>query len=172
MDKTGTLTLGKPQLTDVVTYSSGKHLVKAGLNIPDWSRRRNDDLTNAGGTFTFSTLQDYVAGRPFSFVQQRGDGHLVFLQKVLGGFVQDQITLGRNLSVALGLRYDWQNYFVDDNNFSPRASWAWAPGHHYEILSFASGYQPYAAEPGRDRWLADEPNGTAYASSKSHSSNC
>ncbi|PYR61647.1 MAG: hypothetical protein DMF91_09225 [Acidobacteria bacterium] len=117
------------QLTDVVTYSSGKHLVKAGLNIPDWSRRRNDDLTNAGGTFTFSTLQDYVAGRPFSFVQQRGDGHLVFLQKVLGGFVQDQITLGRNLSVALGLRYDWQNYFVDDNNFSPRASWAWAPGH-------------------------------------------
>ena len=116
------------QLTDVLTYAAGKHLVKTGLNVPDWSRRRNDDLTNTGGTFSFSTLQDFVAGRPFAFVQQRGDGHLVFLQKVLGGFVQDQITLRKNLSAAVGLRYDWQNYFVDDNNVSPRASFAWAPG--------------------------------------------
>jgi hypothetical protein len=38
---------------------------------------------------------------------------------------------------------------------------AWGPRH--EILSFTSGYEPHAAEPGRDRWLADEPNATAYA---------
>jgi outer membrane receptor protein involved in Fe transport len=116
------------QLTEALTYATTKHLVKFGVNVPDWSRRRNDDLTNTAGTFMFSTLQDYVLGRPLSFVQQRGDGHLVFLQKVIGGFVQDQITLRPNLSVSLGLRYDWQNYFPDYNDFSPRAAFAFAPG--------------------------------------------
>src|SRR5690242_16569987 len=33
-------------------------------------------------------------------------------------------------------------------------------GPRYEILSFRSGYEPRAAEPGRDRYLADEPNAT------------
>lgn len=69
-----------------------------------------------------------MLGRPFSFVQQRGDGHLVFLQKLLGAFVQDQIAVRPNLSVSVGLRYDWQNHFIDNNNVSPRASFAYAPG--------------------------------------------
>jgi hypothetical protein len=37
------------------------------------------------------------------------------------------------------------------------------PGPRFEILSFRSGYEPHAEEPGRDRYLADEPNATAYA---------
>lgn len=115
-------------LTDTLTYSAGTHLLKAGVNIPEWNRRRSDDYTNFGGTFSFSTLQDYLAGRPFSFVQQRGDGHLVFLDKNFGLFVQDQIQARPNLSVALGLRYDWQNHIVDNNNFGPRVSFAYAPG--------------------------------------------
>ncbi len=32
------------------------------------------------------------------------------------------------LSVAAGLRYDWQNYFGDGNNAAPRLALAWAPG--------------------------------------------
>ena len=36
-----------------------------------------------------------------------------------GAFVQDQITVSDRLSVAVGLRYDWQNMFVDNNNFAP-----------------------------------------------------
>jgi outer membrane receptor protein involved in Fe transport len=115
-------------LTDTVTYSTGRQLIKAGLNIPEWNRRRSDDSTNLGGTFSFSTLQDYGLGRPFSFVQQRGDGHLVFVDKNFGIFVQDQIQARPNLSVALGLRYDWQNHIVDNHNFGPRASFAFAPG--------------------------------------------
>jgi hypothetical protein len=37
------------------------------------------------------------------------------------------------------------------------------PGPRYEVLSFRSGYEPHADEPGRDRYLADAPNATAYA---------
>ena len=32
------------------------------------------------------------------------------------------------LSLSFGLRYDWQNYFHDNNNFAPRFSVAYAPG--------------------------------------------
>jgi hypothetical protein len=113
-------------LTHNLTYVRGRHLLKGGLAIPDFSRRGFDDRTNALGTFTFSSLDDYAARRPLSFVQQRGDGHLVFLQKVFGAFFQDQITLGRRVSVTAGLRYDWQNVFADANNFGPRASAVWA----------------------------------------------
>src|SRR5207253_2134750 len=66
--------------------------------------------------------------RPYSFIQQVGNGHLVFFEKVLGGFVQDEVRLRSNLSVVLGLRYDWQNFVHDGNNVAPRASVAFAPG--------------------------------------------
>ena len=34
------------------------------------------------------------------------------------------------LSLGLGLRYDWQNYFHDNNNVAPRFSVAYAPGNN------------------------------------------
>src|SRR5439155_15687416 len=110
-----------------LTWSRGSQLIKAGLNVPDWSRRRFDDNTNAAGTFSFSSLADYAAGRPYSFVQQAGNGHVAFLEKVVGLFIQDEIRVRSNLSAVLGLRYDWQNYFHDHNNLAPRASFAFAP---------------------------------------------
>src|ERR1019366_101378 len=84
------------------------------------------DRTNTGGTFYFSGLETYAAGRPYAFVQQRGNGDLVFLEKQVGVYVKDDWQARKGLSVSLGLRYDWQNYFHDDDNLSPRASFAWA----------------------------------------------
>jgi len=46
---------------------------------------------------------------------------------VIGFFVQDEIRVSPRLSASLGLRYDWQNYFHDDNNIGPRGSFAFAP---------------------------------------------
>ena len=40
-------------LTDTVTWSSVRHVVTMGLNVPDWSRRRFDDNANRGGTSIF-----------------------------------------------------------------------------------------------------------------------
>ena len=110
------------QVTESLTYLHGKHLVKTGFAIPDFSRRGFDDRTNFAGTFTFSTLDDYTAGRPLSFVQQRGDGQIVFLQKVFGAFAQDEIAVNRRLTLTPGVRYDWQNVFTDNNNVAPRMS--------------------------------------------------
>ena len=70
----------------------GRHLLKVGFAIPDFSRRGFDDRTNRGGHL--HVLRRWTTSRtarPLSFVQQRGDGQIVFLQRVFGAFVQDQI---------------------------------------------------------------------------------
>ncbi len=112
---------------DIVSWTHGKHTFKSGFNIPDVSRRGLDDNTNSAGTFSFSSLEDYVKGRPFSFDQQRGNGHVVFWEKLFGGFFQDEYQVRRNFQLTAGLRYDWQSYFDDNNNFGPRLSFAYAP---------------------------------------------
>ena len=116
------------QLMEMMSYSSGKHLLKGGLNIPDWSRRGLDNNLNSLGTFYFSSVADYLRRRPYSFTQQQGNGHVVFWEKQLGLFVQDEYHPRKNLMLSFGLRYDWQNFFHDKNNFAPRFSFAYAPG--------------------------------------------
>ena len=111
---------------DGLTILHGRHVWKAGFAIPDWSWRGFDERINRAGTFTFGSLDEYGAGQPLSFTQQRGDGALSFLQKVFALYVQDQIALTPSLSLGLGVRYDWQNVFTDSNNLAPRASLAWA----------------------------------------------
>src|SRR5438093_5184066 len=112
---------------DIVSWTHGKHTFKSGFNIPDLSRRGLDDNTNSAGTFSFSSLDDYVQGRPFAFLRQRGDGRVIFWEKLFGGFFQDEYQLRRNLLLTTGLRFDWQNYIHDTNNFGPRVAFAYAP---------------------------------------------
>ena len=115
-------------LMETLSYSSGKHLVKGGINIPDLSRRGFNNNLNSLGTFYFSNVGDYLQRRPYSFTQQQGNGHVVFLEKLLGLFIQDEYHLRKNLMFSFGLRYDWQNFFHDNNNFAPRFSSAYSPG--------------------------------------------
>lgn len=122
------------QFNWVMTWSKKKHTVKAGINIPNISRRLLLDSTNAGGTFFFSDLAAYAANLPYAFTIQRGNGRLVYKQDEIGGFIQDEIRVRDNLSLMVGLRYDWQNAFRDDNNFAPRFSFAYAPGKSRKLV--------------------------------------
>ncbi len=114
--------------TDIVSYASGRHALNFGIDVPDISRRGFDDFTNAAGTYTFGSLADYEAAQPTTYLLQKGTGHVAFLEKVLSGFIEDNIRLNPNFSVALGVRYYWQNYFHDiPYNFAPRIGFAFAP---------------------------------------------
>lgn len=115
-------------LNEILAWTGSKHTIRTGFNVPDLSRRGLDDNTNTAGTYTFSSLLDYAQNHPFSLLRQSGNGHVVFVEKVLGGFFQDEYRVRPNLQVSYGVRYDWQNYFHDKKNVAPRLSFAYAAG--------------------------------------------
>ena len=114
---------------DLLTYASGRHEISFGIDVPDISRRGFDDFTNRSGTYTFDGLASYLSNQPSTYVLQRGQGHVVFLERVLAGIFEDNVKISRNFSIYAGVRYYWQNYFHDDsNNVAPRVGFAYAPG--------------------------------------------
>jgi len=114
--------------TDIVTYTRGKHELKFGIDIPDISRRGFEDQRLAQGFYSFPSLAAFHASLPDSVIIQRGNGHVTFVEKVVAGFAEDTIRIRPNLSVSIGLRYYWQNYFHDvATNFAPRFGFAFAP---------------------------------------------
>ena len=119
---------------DAVSWTHRRHSLRMGIDSPDVSRRGLVDQSNLQGTYTYSGLSDYLQSRPISFVQQRGDGKVIFWEKVLSGFLLDDIRLKPNLTVSLAMRYDWQNYFHDRNNFSPRIAFAYSPVDHAKTV--------------------------------------
>jgi Carboxypeptidase regulatory-like domain len=113
---------------DLVTYTNKTHLLNFGVDIPDISRRGADDFTNTLGTYTFANLAAFSANQPSTYLVQKGDGHLVFWERIAAGFIEDNLRLKPNLSLSLGLRYYFQSNFHDDvNNFAPRLGFAYAP---------------------------------------------
>jgi outer membrane receptor protein involved in Fe transport len=114
-------------ITWMLTQTAGRHTLKYGINVPDWSRRGLSDRSNQLGSFSYASLADYASGNPFAAVVQRGDPRTVFVEKNVGGFLQDEWQIRRNLQLSMGARYDWQNYFGDTNNFAPRLAIAWSP---------------------------------------------
>ncbi|MBI4463239.1 MAG: TonB-dependent receptor [Acidobacteria bacterium] len=114
-------------ITWLLTQTAGKHTLKYGINVPDWSRRGLVDRTNEIGSLFYASISDYASNRPYAALLQRGNPKVVFVEKNVGGFLQDEWQVRKNLSIAAGFRYDWQNYFGDRNNLAPRLALAWSP---------------------------------------------
>jgi hypothetical protein len=115
--------------SDIVTYTKGNQEIKFGIDVPDISRRGFDDFTNRVGTYSFASLASYSAAQPFSYLVQRGQGHVTFVEKTIAGIFEDNIRLKKNLSIAVGVRYYWQNFFHNiPYDLAPRFSFAYAPG--------------------------------------------
>ena len=127
------------RVSDMVTWTHGRHLLKLGVGTPHISRRGFDDSTNALGTFTYgptlasdgvtvlqSALQNYTANLLSGYSLNSGDTHFIYHQQEMGGFVQDQFKVNSGFSITPGLRYDWQNFLANRRlGFSPRVSFAW-----------------------------------------------
>lgn len=116
------------QMATSLAWTKGHHLIQAGFQVPDWSRRGFYDRTNFGGKFYFADLSAYAAGQPYAFVQQQGNGGLAFLEKQVGAYIKGDWQVTPGVTASVGVRYDWQNYFHDTNNVAPRASLAYALG--------------------------------------------
>jgi hypothetical protein len=108
-------------------YQGDRLTFKAGTQIELW---RFSSVTEDGflGQFTFSSLDDYVAGRPLTYSVTRGDPSLAVDQWETGTFVQTDWRVNRQFTLFGGLRYWWQTNVDHDGDLDPRVGFAYAPG--------------------------------------------
>lgn len=87
-------------------FGAGKiHALKIG-GLLEYERQILQSATNANGTFTFSSLDDYIRGNPATFTQRTGIRRVGLSQIQTGAFVQDDVRLRKSFLLSLGLRYE------------------------------------------------------------------
>jgi len=104
---------------NLVMYSGRNWTIKTGMQ---GLYRMNHSLSenNFIGTFTFSSLADYIAGTPITFTKNQGDPQLDVNQLELGTFLQNDWRPTQKLNLSFGVRYEAQTNIRDRNNFDPR----------------------------------------------------
>ncbi|MDT7605323.1 MAG: hypothetical protein QOF61_3320 [Acidobacteriota bacterium] len=136
-DRSGTLVAGSSsagasdrresrfQLQDSLTVLRGAHTVKVG---GDFQRIRSVyvDLTDASGTFSFTSAGDFLANAPSRF-RQRFQTDSRQRNLYTGFFAQDEWRVRPNLVLSFGLRHDDETILHDRNNFAPRLAVAYDP---------------------------------------------
>jgi carboxypeptidase family protein len=90
-------------------------------------RYRNFDARNAAGTFTFSSIDAYLAGTPTTFTQRIGQVDTSFNQYNLGFYWSDDVRLNNKLSFGIGVRNEMQSHIDQRVNLMPRAGFTWTP---------------------------------------------
>ena len=113
--------------SSMYTRLGEKVTMRAGSN-GQYVTNRSFSETNFGGTFTFSSLDSYRAGRPLMYRVTRGNPLLGTDQLQLSFFDQNDWKLTPRLTLMLGARYDVQSNMRDRNNFAPRLGFAYALG--------------------------------------------
>ena len=109
-----------------VDWTKGRHAIRAGLLV-EGGAYNSDTRTNYLGTFTFTTMADYEAGRPATYTQRLGDPLVEYSHWQAGFFVQDDWRARSNLTLSGGLRQEVQSRLHDAVNFAPRVGFTWSP---------------------------------------------
>ena len=140
-------------LSDTLSYLHGKHSFKFGGEA---RRFYNNNFNLDIGTFAFANVASFIAGTGNAFSITLGDRASSIVQGNLGLYIQDNYKAKQNLTLELGLRYDWnmspterydrfvvfdprtnslvrvgqgldQIYHTNNKNFQPRVGLAWDP---------------------------------------------
>ncbi len=102
---------------DVVSLSEGKHTVKAGLEIFENQDFATFTNWNSRPTFNFNDVFQFAADTPQSetgpytynpVTGQLANSNHYWMSFYYGGFVQDDYKIKPNLTVSVGLRYEYQ----------------------------------------------------------------
>ncbi|MGH9159640.1 MAG: TonB-dependent receptor, partial [Vicinamibacteraceae bacterium] len=146
------------EVADDLQFTVGKvHSLSAGFEVGA-ARYHSDEQSNMNGTFTFASIEDYIAGRPIQFSLRDGNPDVTYSRHDIGWYVQDDIRLRKNLLLGVGLRHELQSQIDGKANFSPRASIAWTPFPSGKTTIRAGGgifYDWYGAETYAQTVLVD-----------------
>lgn len=116
MNVAGGLTFGGPAiypqgrkdtlyvLNDVLTVAAGRHSLRLGGEV---RRFLNDNVAEGTGLFNFPSIAAFMNGSANAFSITLGERRSHITQDAIALFVQDRVVLGSNLSLDLGLRYEW-----------------------------------------------------------------
>ena len=153
-------------LNDAMTYISGRHSLRVG---GEFRRFLNDNFAEGTGQFNFPSVSAFMAGTANAFSITLGERRSRITQDALALFVQDQFALRGNLTLDLGLRYEWHMtpterddqfvvfdadsasllrvgvdvdkiYRENNLNFEPRVGVVWAPGDGRSVIRAAYGF--------------------------------
>jgi hypothetical protein len=113
------------QLQDALTVVTGAHSFKFG---GDLQRVRSTfiDLTDATGTYNFTSAADFLANAPSRF-RQNFNTESTQRNLYAAVFAQDEWRVRPNLMLSAGLRYERETILHDHNNFAPRLAVAYDP---------------------------------------------
>jgi hypothetical protein len=112
------------EVSDNYDFAVGRHNMRVGA-LFEADNFNNFDARNAAGTFTFGSLEAFLAGVPNTFTQRLGQVDTQFTQYQLGLYWQDDVRFGRALSLSVGLRQELQNHVDDRINLMPRVGFTW-----------------------------------------------
>jgi hypothetical protein len=89
---------------DTATYLHGNHIIKFG---GEFRRAEHSSFNLDPGTFSYASPAAFQTGLGNGFSITLGDRSYDLFINSLGGFVQDAISVGSNVKLDLGLRYDF-----------------------------------------------------------------
>jgi hypothetical protein len=113
------------ELQNNTSLAHGSHSIKIGTRLRA-TQDENSSTSGFNGTFTFSTLADYIALQPSQYSVMTGSAKsnvTAFDGAVYG---DDEWHLRSNLTLSYGLRYEMQTHLSNYSNLAPRLSTAWA----------------------------------------------
>jgi len=108
---------------NLVLFSSTKWTMKTGIQI-NRSNNHTESRSNYQGTYQFSSLADYIAGRPTLFTRTSGNPILDSRQTEFGTFMQNDWKVTPKFTFSAGVRYQAQTNLKDYNNIDPRIGFA------------------------------------------------
>lgn len=154
---------------DNLTLVRGRHTFKMGIDI------RRIQLNNSGNTLTTSSINyasadDFINNKAASATYLQGEGVVGNRRTFFQGYVQDELKATSNLTLNLGLRYEYYTvaheildrsavvdiqgcggfcpkgtpyYAPNTKDFGPRVSLAWAPAMFRGRTVIRTGYGIY-----------------------------
>jgi len=136
-------------LNDTLSWLRGRHTFAFGGEI---RRAYNNNIAENVGSFTFTTVANFLQDKANAVTDQIGSGNDKILQPSYDVFAQDSFKLRPNFTLNVGLRYAWnsspsealghftnfdpttgtlvsapQPYKTNNKNFQPRVGFAWDP---------------------------------------------
>ena len=115
------------EFADNFDFNAGpKHAMRVGVLVTG-AQYENFNESNRAGTFTFATIEDFVANRPIQFSQRIGAIDTAFSQYQAGFYWSDEYRMHRNFTLGFGVRNELQSRIDDKLNLMPRIGFTLAP---------------------------------------------